>query len=116
MPILDADESHLTELSPGVMRQGLVDGERGALSLSVADLVLNPDSRVPNHVHPTEEAMVILEGHLEAVLGDQVVTVTPGQTVLAPAGVKHGFVNMSDSPARLMAIFPTGKVERTLVD
>ena len=94
----------------------MVDGERGALSLSVADLVLTPDSRVPNHVHPTEEAMVILEGHLEAVLGDQVVTVTTGQTVLAPAGVKHGFVNRSESPARLMAIFPTSRVERTLVD
>ena len=116
MSILDVDSSYLSELYPGVRRQGLVDGERGALSLSVADLVLTPESRVATHVHPTEEAMVILEGQLEAVLGDQVVTVTSGQTVLAPAGVKHGFVNRSEAPARLMAIFPTSKVERTLVD
>jgi len=39
--------------------------------------------------------MVIVEGTLEAVLGDEVVTLGPGYTVLAPAGVKHGFVNRS---------------------
>ena len=35
--------------------------------------------------------MVIVEGSLEAILGDQVVTLGEGDTVLAPAGVKHGF-------------------------
>ena len=43
-------------------------------------------------------------------------TVKEGQTVLAPPGVKHGFVNRSDASARIMAIFPTSKMERTLVD
>ena len=40
----------------------------------------------------------------------------PGQTVLAPAGVIHGFVNRSGAPARLLAIFPTANVERIYVD
>ena len=44
------------------------------------------------------------------------VVVRRGQTVLAPAGVKHGFVNRSGKPVRIMAIFPTGKVERVLVE
>ena len=50
------------------------------------------------------------------MLGDEVVTVKEGQTVLAPPGVKHGFVNRSGASARIMAIFPTSSVERTLVD
>ena len=29
------------------------------------------------------------------MLGNEVVTLGPGDTVLAPAGVKHGFVNRS---------------------
>jgi quercetin dioxygenase-like cupin family protein len=45
-----------------------------------------------------------------------VIPVTAGQTVLAPPGVKHGFVNRSGSAARVMAIFPTDKIERTLVE
>jgi len=55
-----------------------------------------PGARATTHIHPdTEEAMVIVEGTLEAVLGDEMVTLGPGDTVLAPAGVKHGFVNHS---------------------
>ena len=116
MPILDKNDANMEELYPGTKRWPLVDGTNGTESLSVADLTLAPGGTVANHIHPTEEAMVILDGELEAVLGDDVVTVKEGQTVLAPPGVKHGFVNRSDAPARIMAIFPTSKVERTLVD
>ena len=59
---------------------------------------------------------MILKGELDAVLGDKIITVKEGQTVLAPAGVKHGFINRSGAEARLMAIFPTARIERTLVD
>ena len=116
MPVLDKNDSLKEELSPGVRRWRLLDSETGAEALTVADLTLTPDSTVPTHIHPTEEAMVILDGELEAVLGDNVITVTEGQTVHAPAGVKHGFVNRSGDSARLLAIFPTAKMKRTFVD
>ena len=116
MPILDRKDIELELLGPGVERHAIVDGTQGADSLSVGDVKIGPGSKAPTHFHPTEEAMVILEGELEAVLGDEVITVKEGQTVLAPAGVKHGFSNRSGAPARVMAIFPTAKIERTLVD
>ena len=116
MPIFDRDESTNEELAPGVGRWRLLDSELGSEALTVADLTLDADSKVPTHIHPTEEAMVILDGELDAVLGDEVVTVKAGQTVLAPPGVRHGFVNRSGGSARLMAIFPTARMERTLVD
>ena len=97
-------------------RWELINGETGAESLTVADLTISPGSRAPTHTHPTEEAMLIVDGELQAVLGDDVITVREGETVLAPAGVRHGFVNASGSDARVLGIFPTGKVERTLVD
>lgn len=116
MPILDKSDCEVGQLSPGVERIEIVSGELGADSLTVSDVTLSPGSRAATHTHPTEEAMVILEGELDAVLGDEIIPVTPGKTVLAPAGVKHGFHNRSDAPARVYGIFPTGKVERTLVD
>lgn len=116
MPIIDKNDETKELLSPGVERWALVDGTKGAESLSVGDVVLQDGGKVPNHIHPTEEAMVIVEGQLDAVLGDDVIPVSAGQTVLAPAGVRHGFVNRSGAPARIMAIFPTAKMERTLVD
>lgn len=114
MPIFDS-ESPEVEVAPGFQRRELVSGERGFESLTVADATLVPDGQAQLHTHPTEEAMVILEGEAVTWLGDDTITVT-GQTVLAPAGVKHGFTNKSGKPVRIMAIFPTGKVERTLVE
>ena len=116
MPILNESDSPQVELSPGFERRELVSGELGAESLTVAHATLHPDGGAPLHTHPTEEAMVILEGEAVAWLGDEEVVVNRGQTVLAPAGVKHGFINRSGKPVRIMAIFPTGRVERTLVE
>ncbi|MDE2688283.1 MAG: cupin domain-containing protein [Chloroflexota bacterium] len=114
MPILNREDSE--ELSPGVERYALVDSDKGSESTSVGDVLVGVDGVVPTHIHPTEEAMVILQGEMDAILGDDVITVTEGQTVLAPPGVRHGFVNRSGAPARVLAIFPTANMERTLVD
>ena len=84
----------------------------GADSLTVMELEMSDGSVVPTHTHPTEEAMVVMEGELEALVGDTVENVGPGRTVLAPAGVKHGLTNRSGASSRVMAIFPTSKVVR----
>ena len=101
---------------PNVLRWTLVDGDRGAETLRVSELTYEPGGTSTTHYHPTEEAMVILEGEMEALLGDDIVTVNAGDTVLAPAGVKHRLANRSGSIARVMAIFPTIEVESTTVD
>ena len=51
-----------------------------------------------------------------AILGDETVTVGPGDTVLAPAGIKHGFVNRTQEAAKLLAVFPQTSFERVFVD
>ena len=116
MPVLDKNDSLEEEIAPGVARWRLLDSETGGEALTVAEITLAPDSTVPTHIHPTEEAMVILGGELEAIVDDNVITVTEGHTVHAPAGVKHGFVNRSGGSARLLAVFPTAKMKRTFVD
>ena len=116
MTILDSQRSDPDENFPGIERHQHISGDLGADSLTVASLSFAAEGRVRTHVHPTEEAMVVLEGELEAVLGEETVKVVPGQTVHAPAGVKHGFVNRSGAPARIMAIFPTTDVQREWAD
>ena len=50
------------------------------------------------------------------MLGNEVVTLGPGDTVLAPAGVKRGFVNRSGAKATLLAAFPKSSFQRVAVD
>ena len=113
MPIIKKQELSKREGdSPGLEAFILVDEERGSHSLRVGDLTIAPNSRVPRHVHTnTEEAMIIVEGTLDVILGDERVTVGPGHTVLAPAGTVHGFLNRYQEPARMLFIFPTHDVE-----
>ena len=117
MPIIQYSDAPSEEGFPGVNRAVLVDASQGSLSLFVGHLTVSPGSIVTTHIHPdTEEAMVIVEGSLEAILGDETVTVGPGDTVLAPAGVKHGFVNRTQEASKLLAVFPKTIFERVVVD
>ena len=117
MPIIPYATVPTEESYPGVERVLLVNAIRGSKSLLVAHLTIQPGASVSTHFHPdTEEAMVIVEGTLEAILGEQAVTLGPGDTVLAPAGVKHGFVNRSSARARLVAAFPKTEFERVAVN
>ena len=88
MPIISQADATTEVGYPGVERAVLVDATQGALSLYISHLEIGPGGRVTTHIHPdSEEAMVIVEGSLEAILGDQVLTLGEGDTVLAPAGV-----------------------------
>ena len=117
MPIIEHANAPSGEGYPGVNRAILVDANQGSQSLWVGHLTVKPGMTITTHIHPdTEEAMVIAEGSLEAILGDEVVTLGPGDAVLAPAGVKHGFVNRSQEPATVLAIFPKTEFERVMLD
>ncbi len=95
MPIITKQDITAREGSaPGLEVSDLVDAAQGSQSLKIGELTIAPNTRVPRHIHPnTEEAMIILEGTLDVVLGNQRMTVGPGHVVLAPAGTVHGFLN-----------------------
>ena len=116
MTIIDRQQASPEESFPGIDRWTYVNDPMGADSLTVMELEMSDGSVVPTHTHPTEEAMVVMEGELEALVGDTVENVGPGRTVLAPAGVKHGLTNRSGASSRVMAVFPTSKVVRDFVD
>ena len=116
MPVYPSKGQPITQLAPGVARLAMLDGARGSESITIAEVTIQPGSKTPVHYHPTEEAMVILEGELEAILGDERFTVRVGNTLVAPPTVKHGFVNRSNRPARLFGIHPTANVTTIVVE
>ncbi len=116
MPIIRRSDRNKGEAnSPGLESFSIVDAARGSDSLRLGELTIASRSRVPRHTHTnTEEAMVLLEGTLDALVGSQRMTIEPGDLVLAPAGTVHGFVNVSDTPARLLFVFPIHEPDRVL--
>jgi quercetin dioxygenase-like cupin family protein len=64
------------------------------------------------HLHNgCEETFLVRGGRLEFLLGDQVVTLGPGDFVRAPPGVRHGYANLSGAPVELLVSFHPGGLE-----
>jgi mannose-6-phosphate isomerase-like protein (cupin superfamily) len=47
----------------------------------------------PPHLHAVEEVLEVMEGTAEVQLGKESAVLTANQSVLIPAGTKHGFRN-----------------------
>ena len=114
MPIIRTSDRNRNEpISEGLESFGIVDAAHGSDALRVGELTIAPMTRVPRHAHTnTEEAMVLLEGTLEAQVGSERMTIEAGDLVLAPAGSVHGFLNRTDTPARLLYVFPRHDPDR----
>jgi quercetin dioxygenase-like cupin family protein len=117
MPIISKQGlSKTAGAAPGLEVCVLVSKDRGSQSLHIEEVTVEPNARIPRCVNPhTEVAVIVQEGTLDALLGRERMTIGPGQTVLAPAGTAHGFLNRYQEPARVLFIFPTHQVEQVAV-
>lgn len=57
----------------------------------------------PPHQHPWDEAYYVLDGQIDVLLGDRMVTVSPGEFVHVPAGTVHNF-RMKTATARFLSV------------
>ena len=73
--------------------------------LGVMESELPPGGGFPLHTHEEyEEAFYVLDGEIEYCLDGTWTRATPGTTVFVPVRGVHGFRNVTDQPARHLAI------------
>ena len=75
-----------------------------------------PGGAPPMHTHVGEEAHVLLEGEILYALGSELFTIRAPYIVNIPPMVPHSFVNIGDSLAELVVIFPTNVWEYDVLD
>ncbi len=89
----------------------------GSKMMTVSDLTMQPGIETPYHIHPnTEESMFVVEGELEFRVDGHRFKATAGDCVLAKRGKGHGVANVSDRPARFIAVYPNAAPEREVID
>src|SRR5258708_16721784 len=81
-------------------------GAHGGSSVSFFLVHNHPGQGPELHHHPYEETFIILEGHVLVRVGDEIVEGGPGDIVVGPPGVPHGFTNLGPGRARLVCIHP----------
>ena len=116
MPIIDHTTQPPLEPADGREARRFVNKGAGAESLTIGELVMHHGSALRLHTHPTDEAILLLEGAVQMIVGSESRNAVPGDILLAPPGTPHRLVNDSGSDARMFTIFPTDNPTTTFVD
>jgi quercetin dioxygenase-like cupin family protein len=93
MQVIDHNRQSSEEWRPGVMTRMQVSAVTGSVQLCVFQQWCTPGKGAPTHLHAVEEILTVLDGQAEFWLEDERADLTAGQSVLVPAGRKHGFRN-----------------------
>jgi quercetin dioxygenase-like cupin family protein len=63
-----------------------------------------------------EEWFYVMEGRVSLIVGDQRITLGPGESILAPRRIPHTFSSIVPSSHMLIGFSPAGKMEQYFRD
>ena len=96
---------------PGVETRMTVSAQNGATALCLFEQWVAPGVGAPTHRHPVEEVLMVREGEADMWIGDDHVKVTAGQSLIIPAGRRHGFINSGKGTLHVQAILASAIFE-----
>jgi mannose-6-phosphate isomerase-like protein (cupin superfamily) len=94
MTVFIHDEQPLEKWRDGVMTRMRMSALLGGKQLCIFDQFCDFGLGAPTHIHAVEEVLEVITGAAEIWLGDERMIVKSNQSVLIPAGTKHGFRNV----------------------
>ena len=106
MPIVDHGAIPETPWRPNYRKWDITRPGDGTTSSAMSYSVVGVGAGAPLHTHEADELIVILEGTVEARLGDEVGNVGADHTLVIPPNTPHGFTSVGPGDARIMAFFP----------
>src|SRR5215213_698016 len=84
---------------------------------SMVEVTIPPQGGPPPHIHPTvDEALYIVEGEVEVLLGDRTTRASAGSLAFVPKATLHTFKNIGTSASTVVAIFSPGGFEKFLLE
>ena len=92
----------------------MIDGAEAGERFSLVEHPMSARAlAAPLHRHTREdEYSYVLEGHVGALLGDEVLVGSPGDLIFKPRNQWHTFWNAGDEPARILEIISPAGFER----
>ena len=108
MNVLRASDVIFVETPGANATAGIATASRGAEEVSVIRQRQQPGGGNPPHAHDREEVMLVTEGTVEVRIGDDVVTLRAGDTLVVPAETVHQLANAGETEAAWLLIAPAG--------
>ena len=116
MPIIEHSSVRMSAPVDYRSERTFVSADQGATSLTVKEVELHPGWEGRLHTHSTDEAIMVLAGAVQLIIGDEMQTVRAGCTLFAPPGVPHKLVNRLWIPVRLLVMYPSTDQETSYLE
>ncbi len=94
MEVLDHNTQPSEKWRDGVITRMRMSILLGGRQMCIFDQFCDPGLGAPIHLHAVEEVLEVIDGTAEITLNGQTAIVRANQSVLIPAGLKHGFRNV----------------------
>ena len=110
-----AQDGQRTPTSWGELNWKITDTSMGGTEMTFGTCLIRPGERNPLHSHPNcEEFLYVVSGRCEHRLGEDVVTLEPGDTIRIPRNVRHWARALGPDPLFALIMFSSG--QRQAVD
>src|SRR5262245_44885463 len=116
MQIIDHNSQVKDEWRAGVLTRMHISAVTGAVQLCIFEQWCDPGRGAPTHLHAVEEVLTVLEGQAEFWIEDERAQLAAGQSIIAPAGRKHGFRNTGKDVLHVRATLAAPIFEATFDD
>jgi quercetin dioxygenase-like cupin family protein len=113
MTVVDHQNNPRETWRPGVETRMLVSASNGAAQLCIFEQWIAPGAGAPTHWHPVEEVLTVREGEAEMWMDEERIIVSAGQSLIVPAGRKHGFRNSGTATLHIHAVLASPIFEAT---
>ncbi len=87
-----------------------VSRDAGGASTAVVYIELEPGMRLPRHTDSAEEVLVVLEGEIEATIGETRARLGTGGVAVVPALVPHSAENTGGTTAKVAGVFSANTI------
>ena len=116
MPIIRHEDIPAEQTRPGMKGRRILNKERGSATTTMGDSIMSPGAKIPLHTHQNEETIVVVEGTLDFIVGNERKSCKPISTLFAPAGVPHSIINNSKADARILTFHPVHNPQTTWLE
>ncbi len=103
------EEAEVPAPAEGVKVRWLITEETGAPNFAMRQFTVTPGGSTPQHTHPWEHEVYILEGSGTIQGGEEVEEFEAGAVVYVPPDELHQFKNTGDGELKFLCMIPHQK-------
>ena len=105
MQVVDLNDVETLEIDERLRVAFPVSSATGTAATATVWIEIAPGGEVGEHTDTAEELLYVVQGEVEAAVGDETGTLRAGELAVVPALAPHSFRNRGDEEARILGFF-----------